>query len=111
MNRRELIGAIIAASGSLLPGSLRAQTAKVPPRVVFFGSAIEANARILMAAVREGLADSGDFEGRDYTFSSRFAENRMELLPSIAAEIMASNPAVIVCGATDTVLAARQVTS
>lgn len=111
MNRRQLIGALAATTGGLLPVRVSAQITKPLPRIVFFGSAIEANARGLMAALREGLADSGDVEGRDYTFSSRFAENRMELLPSIAAEVVASNPAVIVCGATDTVLAARQLTS
>ena len=79
--------------------------------MVFFGSAIEANARGLMAAVREGLAEAGDVEGRDYTLAPRFAENRIDLLPSIAAEVVALNPAVIVCGAVDTVLAARQLTT
>jgi hypothetical protein len=45
MNRRVVISAIAAATGGLLPVHPFAQNSKPLPRIVFFGSAIEANAR------------------------------------------------------------------
>ncbi len=57
------------------------------------------------------LKDLGYAEGRDISFEVRWADGRIERLASLAAEIAASNPAVIVTLSSESIAACKQATS
>jgi len=61
-------------------------------------------------ALKEGLTALGYVEGRDIVFESRSAEGRFERLPALAAELVRTNPDVIVSAATPGVKAAQAAT-
>ena len=50
-------------------------------------------------AFRGGLAEHGWIEGRNVTVEPRFAEGRIERVPALAAEVVASRPDVILTAA------------
>ena len=60
---------------------------------------------VLVAAVRNGLAETGFVEGKDYTSEFRSAGGDANLLPGLATELVQHRAAVIV--ALDTLAAAR----
>jgi putative ABC transport system substrate-binding protein len=65
----------------------------------------------LMAAVGQGLADTGFVEGRNLTVEWRFADNRNERLPELAASLVQRGVAVIAATTTPAALAAKAATS
>jgi len=69
------------------------------------------NAGRFIGALREGLEELGYVEGRNIELIGRYAENKIERLPSLAQEVVALKPAEIVAGASDAALAAKKVTS
>lgn len=50
----------------------------------------------LVAALGKGLKDAGLIEGQNFTLELRFAENQVDRLPSLVAELVARRVAVIV---------------
>jgi len=63
-----------------------------------------------IAAFRQGLSDLGYIEGQNVTIEYRFAEGVSERLTSLAAELVALKPAVIVVGSTLGIQSASKVT-
>lgn len=59
----------------------------------------------------EGLRELGWIEGKDVVFEQRYAENRLDRLPELAAELVRLKVDVIVATGTLAPLAAKQVTS
>jgi putative tryptophan/tyrosine transport system substrate-binding protein len=57
--------------------------------------------------VLPGLAEMGFVEGRNVIVDHRFAEGHVERLPSLAAEMVLQNRAVIVAANTNSALAAK----
>ena len=57
------------------------------------------------------MKELGYVEGRDISIEVRWADGRTERLASLAAEVVASNPAVIVTGSSEGVAACKQATS
>ena len=51
-----------------------------------------------MRSLKDGLAHSGFYEGKNISFSYRYADGDYSRLPSIAAEIVKIKPAVIIAG-------------
>jgi putative tryptophan/tyrosine transport system substrate-binding protein len=60
---------------------------------------------------RPALRDLGYIEGQDFIFESRFAEGRNERFPSLAADLVARKPDVIVADSTPAALAAKGATT
>ena len=111
MDRRTFLGAL---GGGLLaaPGTAGAQPARLV-RIGFISPARPSDPRMqsLLAAFRHGLADLGYVEGRTFTIDARWAEDRYERLPALAAELVALKVDVIVAFAVPAIRAAKEATT
>jgi putative ABC transport system substrate-binding protein len=110
MRRREVIQTVIAAT---LAWSLAAHAdqAAVVRQIGYLGipSAAEQSERI--EALRKGLRELGYVEGANISIHYRWAENRYERLPDLAAELVRLNPDVILAHGTPGTRAAMGATT
>ena len=102
MRRRDFIK-VIVGSASAWPLAAGAQS--VPPMIGYLAEGKPEGTAVLVAAVRNGLAETGFVEGKDYTSEFRSAGGDANLLPGLATELVQHRAAVIV--ALDTLAAAR----
>jgi putative tryptophan/tyrosine transport system substrate-binding protein len=65
----------------------------------------------LLAAVRRGLAEAGFVENQNVAIEFRFSEGRDDQLPSLAADLVGRNVAVLVTTDYPSAVAARKATS
>jgi putative ABC transport system substrate-binding protein len=63
------------------------------------------------AAVRQGLIEAGYVEGRNVAFEYRWAEDRYERLPALAAELVRREVAMIVAPSNTSAVAAKSATA
>jgi putative ABC transport system substrate-binding protein len=86
----------LAALGGAVAWPIAVGAQQPAPAVtgVLLGGAADDSAGTL-TALREGLRDAGYIEGRNLTVEYRFADNHYERLPSLAAELVRLNVAVI----------------
>jgi putative ABC transport system substrate-binding protein len=80
-------------------------------RIGFLGPATERVYTDLLLNLRAGLRELDYAEGKNIGFEYRFAENKYERLPDLAAELVRSKLDVIVAHATSGTRAAKQATS
>ena len=85
--------------------------ARERPLLVWFGSATELAASRFVGLLKEGLVELGYVDGRDIDIVGRSANNQMDRLPAVAEEVIGLKPAIIVAGAVDTSVAAKDATS
>jgi putative ABC transport system substrate-binding protein len=108
MRRREFIVALGGAAAR--PITARAQQPTMPviglldPR-----SPDELTERL--RKFRQGLGDSGFIEGQNVAIDYRWAENKIDRLPELAADLIRRQVAVIVAPGLASVLAAKQATT
>lgn len=109
MRRRELIRFISGAAA--WPLAAHAQRSAVP--VVGYLSSLAASDRpILLSAFRQGLSETGYVEGQTVAIEYRFADNHIERLRTLAAELIARGVAVIMAtGGNNSGLVAKALTS
>jgi putative tryptophan/tyrosine transport system substrate-binding protein len=108
MRRREFITFLGGATTSLLTAGA-GQSAARRLGILFATSEKGANAQGQLDAVVEGLKEHNWIEGRNYTFEYRFADNKADLLPKLATEIVESRPDAILTDGTPATLAAKSV--
>jgi putative ABC transport system substrate-binding protein len=108
MRRRDFIK-VIAGSATLWPPAAHAQQGEKKYVVGRFnaGSATDPLNEVLTEALRE----LGWVEGENVVYERRYAENRVERLPEMAADLVRLNVDVIVAGGTLAPLAAKRATS
>jgi putative tryptophan/tyrosine transport system substrate-binding protein len=107
MKRREFIR--LVGSAVAWPGFARAQQAKVYRiGVLLLGTA---DADSFKTQMREGLNKSGFIEKQNLEFEIRSAEGRLDVLPGLAAELVALRVDVLVALLTPCALAAQKATS
>ncbi len=108
MRRRDFLSVIAGATA--WPLAARAQQRAMP--VVGFLSPVTAEATPhLLAAFRQGLAETGYVEGKNLAIEYRFANFRLELLPDLAGDLVRRNVNVIFAPTPETVVAARNATT
>jgi putative tryptophan/tyrosine transport system substrate-binding protein len=109
VNRRALI-ALLGGTTAAWPLAARAQQASIP--VVGFLTSLGPNDRPnLRDAFHRGLSESGFVEGRNVAIESRFADDRPDRLPALAADLVTRKVAVIAAtGGGASVLAAKAAT-
>ncbi|HEY8245281.1 MAG TPA: ABC transporter substrate-binding protein [Casimicrobiaceae bacterium] len=95
MDRRRFV-ARLAATAWVAPSLARAQAAPLPV-VGFLRTTSSAGFSHVVAALREGLGDTGYVEGRNVVIDYRWADDRLERLPALADALIARRVAVIVC--------------
>ena len=109
MRRRELLLLLAGAMAAARP--LRAQQ-KAMPVIGFLGNtSLDPNSPF-MAAFRQGLSETGYVEGQNVAIQYRWAEDRYDRLPALAADLVAHKVDVIVTsGGVTSALAAKNATS
>lgn len=96
MKRRTFL-ALLGGSVAALPLPVRAQLVAMP--VVGYLDAAAAQGRApFVAALREGLKEVGFVEGQNVTLAYRWADNQIDRLPDLAAELVRKKVNVIAVG-------------
>ena len=105
IRRRDLITGIVI-SATAWPLVARAQQA-APPTIGFLGPASADGYAPYVEGFRQGLSAAGFIAGRNVAIEYLWADNQLDRLPGLAAELVARRVAVIATGgATAAALAA-----
>ena len=112
MRRREFIRLL----GSVAALSLAAHAQQPMPVVGFIGGGFwgtgdGSGGNHFVEAFRSGLREMGFIEGQNVAIEYRFAENRLEGLPELVADLIRRRVAVICTGNNVTTLAVKKATS
>src|SRR5262245_13382776 len=110
MDRRAFIG--IASAGFLVaPLAADAQQARKVPRIGFLGATSAFTEKRRIEAFRQGLHELGYVAGENIVIEWRWAEEKFERLPALAAELVGLNVEIIITGGSTSTEAAKKVTT
>jgi putative ABC transport system substrate-binding protein len=110
MQRREFLGALGCTALAWPPALARAQAPL--PTIGFLTPASADGYSSYVEGFRQGLLAAGFVEGRTVAVEYRWADNQLDRLPALAAELVARRVAVIATGgATAAALAVKAATS
>jgi putative ABC transport system substrate-binding protein len=109
VERRRFI-ALASSAAAAWPLGAVAQVPDKPPRIGFLGNSTAALEANLVGPFREGLRELGYVEGRTIQIDYRWAEGDYSRFPALVAELLASDPSVIVTAGTPAVVAVAEAT-
>ena len=110
MRRREFIGAI-GGGAVAWPLATLAQQPAMPVIGYLGSSSFERSAGRTLLNFKSGLAETGFVEERNVTFEYRWADDRYERLPALAAELVQRRVTVLVAAGSPTALPAKAATT
>jgi putative ABC transport system substrate-binding protein len=110
MDRRAFI---VSITGSLIaaPLAAEAQQAGKVPRIGFLSLTSPSDRPLLLDAFRQRLRELGWVEGKNIVIDYRYAEDRVDRLPDLAAELVRLKVDVIVSWGTQGATAAKNATA
>ena len=98
MKRREFI-TLLGGAAVAWPVAARAQQPTMPV-IGFLRDTSLAHATYLVAVFRQGLKEAGFIEGQNVAIEYRSAEDQPHRLPTLVADLVRQQVALIVCNAT-----------
>jgi putative tryptophan/tyrosine transport system substrate-binding protein len=108
MKRREFIAGL--GSAAAWPVVARAQERALP--VIGYLSPQSADdSKFLTVPFLQGLKETGYIDGQNVVVEYRYAENQLDRLPALAADLVRRRVAVIVASSTPAALAAKAATT
>ena len=109
MKRRKFITLL---GGMVIAWPLAAQTQQpTTPVIGFIRNTTRDDSADLLKAMHQGLSQTGYVEGRNVTVEYRFADNQLDRLPTMAADLVRRQVAVIVTGGDASSFAAKAATT
>jgi ABC-type uncharacterized transport system substrate-binding protein len=108
MRRREFI-ALLGGAAVAWPLAARAQQAAVP-LIGLVRSTSSADSVHIVAAFRQGLKQAGFVEGQDCAIEYRWADNQLDRLPALVADLL-RQPVDVIVANTPAALAAKAATT
>lgn len=110
--RRSIAAALLFTLGSLhidLTEPADAQQAKKIPRIGYL-TGVSRNAAPEEEAFRHGLRDLGYVDGKNIFIESRYAEGKLDRIPSLVNELVQREVDILVAANNAAILAAKQAT-
>jgi putative tryptophan/tyrosine transport system substrate-binding protein len=109
MNRREIIAGL--GSAAAWPLTTRAQQPVLPVIGLLSFQSAEADYKDVTVTILQGLKETGFVEGQNVAVEYRYAENQLDRLPALAADLVRRHVAVIVASGNEATLAAKAATT